>query len=71
MSFEELRLLPRVVFLGMRRSISNSGTVHLYPSDLYHIACALLAPIRVYGYQKTSQGMGVGPMWVYVDMVCG
>ena len=71
MSLEELRMLPPVVFVGMRRAISMSGTVSLYPSDLYHIACALLVPIRVYGYQKMSQGTGVGGMWVYVDMVCG
>jgi len=63
--------LPPVVFVGMRRAVSKSGTVSLYPSDLCHIACALLVPIRVYGYQKVSQGTGVGGIWVYVDMVCG
>ena len=54
----------------MKRSVSHSGNANLYPDDLYHIACALLAPVRVYGYQRTSQGTGVGHIYVYVDMVC-
>ena len=71
MTFEELRALPPAVYVGMRREVSKSGTVHLWPTDLYHVACALLVPVRVYGYQKVSQGTGVGGIWVYVDMVCG
>ena len=71
MNFEELRMLPKVVFVGMKRAVSHSGSATLYPDDLYHVACARLAPVRVYGYQRTSQGTGVGQIYVYVDMVCG
>ena len=64
MSFKDLRSLPLVVYVGMRREASKSGTGSLFPSDLYHVACALLVPLRVYGYQKVSQGTGVGGIWV-------
>ena len=71
MNFEELRILPKVVFVGMKREVSHSGNVSLYRDDLYHIACALLAPVRVYGYQKSSKGTCSGQTYVYVDFVCG
>jgi len=31
----------------------------------------LLAPVRIYGDQRTSKGTGVGQIYVYVDFVCG
>ena len=36
MSLAELKQLPPVVFVGMSRNITLSGTVSLRPGDLYH-----------------------------------
>ena len=68
MSFEELRSLPPVVYVGMRREVSKSGTVSLFPSDLYHVACALLVPIRVYDTRRSAKGRvlaGSGFTWTW------
>jgi hypothetical protein len=55
----------------MRRNVSLSGTVDLHPSVLYHVACSMLVPVRAYGYQRVSKGVGSGDIDIYVDMVCG
>jgi hypothetical protein len=56
MSLEELRMLPPVVFVGMRRAISKSGTVSLYPSELMIplVRDALLED-RIYGYNSDGR----------------